>query len=68
MLFAASTSMSKQNNRNPNHYDSTRNHPGEGVVNEEEKEKFQKLKEPRGREGDSNFIPGEKPVGEKSGQ
>ena len=58
--------MSKQNNRNPNFYDSTRNHPGEGVLNEEEKEKFEKGRPPEGREGDRNFIPGEAPVGEKS--
>lgn len=58
--------MSKQNNRNPNFYDSTRNHPGEGVVNEKEKEKLEKGREPQGRQGDRNFIPGEAPVGEKS--
>ena len=58
--------MSKINNRNPGQYDSTRNHPGEGIVHEEERQEFEKGQEPQGREGDRNFIPGEKPVGEKS--
>ncbi len=66
MPFAEMTGMSKQNNRNPGQYDSTRNHPGEGVLNEAEKQKFEKIKESQGREGERNFIPGEKPVGEKS--
>ncbi len=57
--------MSKQNNRNPNFYDSSRNHPGEGVVHQRLKEKSQKRREARGKEGRPNFIPGEAPVGEK---
>ena len=66
MPFAVWVGMSKQNNRNPGQYDSTRNHPGEGVVNDQEKKKFEKGRESQGQEGDRNFIPGEEPAGEKS--
>lgn len=58
--------MSKQNNRNPNFYDDgTRNHPGEGIEHEKEKHEFNENREPKGKSGDANFIPGEAPVGEK---
>jgi hypothetical protein len=59
--------MSKHNNRNPNFYDDgTRNHQGEGIVHEDHKHKLNEEKRPEGKEGQPNFIPGEKPVGQKS--
>ncbi|HUP46784.1 MAG TPA: hypothetical protein VM779_14860 [Thermoanaerobaculia bacterium] len=63
--------MSKQNNVNPDHYyDGDRNRQGEGIVQHEHKQRLreneQDLKERK--EGEPNFIPGEAPVGEKSGQ
>ena len=57
--------MSKQNNVNPgNYYDGGRNHQGEGIVHENEKRQLNEKREHQGKEGQSNFIPGEKPVGE----
>lgn len=61
--------MSKYNNVNPNfYYEGDRNHQGEGIVQEEHKEKLSqnKKKATEGKEGEPNFIPGEAPVGEKS--
>ena len=63
--------MSKQNNVNPGvYYDGDRNHQGEGIVQEEHKERLRQneKKAKEGKEGEPNFIPGEAPVGEKSGQ
>jgi hypothetical protein len=61
--------MSKQNNINPGvYYDGDRNHQGEGIVHEEHKSKMnEQQRQSEGKEGERNFIPGEKPVGEKSG-
>ena len=59
--------MSKQNNVNPNfYYEGDRNHQGEGIVHEEHKSRMSESKKNEGEEGAPNFIPGEKPVGEKS--
>ncbi len=58
--------MSKQNNRNPNFYDSSRNHPGEGIAPEQRKQPQRGApRRSQGKEGQPNFIPGEPPVGEK---
>ena len=59
--------MSKQNNVNPgNYYEGDRNHQGEGIVHEDHKRKLNEelAREHQGKEGQPNFIPGEKPVGE----
>jgi hypothetical protein len=65
--FAVLRGMSKQNNRNPNFYDDgTRNHQGEGIEHEREKQEYGTKQQPQGKAGDANFIPGEAPVGEKS--
>ena len=61
--------MSKSNNVNPNfYYEGDRNHQGEGIVQEEHKEKLaqNKKKATQRKEGEPNYIPGEAPVGEKS--
>ena len=61
--------MSKYNNVNPSvYYDGDRNHQGEGIVQEDHKQDLVEntKKATEGREGQPNFIPGEKPVGEKS--
>jgi hypothetical protein len=60
--------MSKYNNVNPNFYkDGGRDHtegPDKGDVHEEPKQAPEQQKR-QGKEGQPNFIPGEKPVGEK---
>lgn len=69
MPFAVATAMSKQNNTNPNfYYDGDRNHQGEGIVQEEHKERLRQNDKnaTKGKEGQPNFIPGEAPVGETS--
>ncbi len=60
--------MSKHNNTNPNfYYDHGRNHPGEGVTYDKNKQDVKKAgRRARGKEGDRNFIPGQRPVGEKT--
>ena len=59
--------MSKANNTNPNfYYDGDRNHQGEGIPQEHNKEEMNENRKSEGQEGQANFIPGEKPVGEKS--
>lgn len=61
--------MSKKNNANPDfYYDRGRNHQGEGILQEENKEKLNENREREENEGSPNFIPGQRPVGEKSGQ
>jgi hypothetical protein len=61
--------MSKKNNANPDfYYDRGRNHQGEGILQEQNREKLNESKKTEGNEGEPNFIPGEKPVGEKSGK
>lgn len=58
--------MSKQNNNNPNFYkDGTRNHQGEGIPQEHNREEMSENKA-RQSEGKKNFIPGEAAVAEKS--
>lgn len=61
--------MSKANNRNPDFYDEgTRNHQGEGIQQESNKQRLaqEKAREhSEGKPGDRNFIPGAAPVGEK---
>ena len=68
MPFAPFFFMSKYNNMNPDHYyEGDRNHQGEGIVQEEHKQKLRESeKQQQGREGQPNFIPGQAPVGEKS--
>ena len=67
MPFALIRGMSKQNNSNPNfYYEGDRNHQGEGIVQEDHKQKLKESEKQQGKEGDRNFIPGEAPVGEKS--
>jgi hypothetical protein len=60
--------MSKTNNVNPNFYkDGGREHtegPDKGDVREEPKPEARR-EERQGKEGQPNFIPGEKPVGQK---
>ena len=59
--------MSKPNNANQGAYkDGDRNHQGEGIVHEEEKQDFRNVEKRQGQQGEGNFIPGEAPVGEKS--
>ncbi|MBK5259600.1 MAG: hypothetical protein JJE51_08400 [Thermoanaerobaculia bacterium] len=58
--------MSKNNNMNPGqYYDGDRNHQGEGIVQEDHKEKLKEAEKRQGKEGEKNFIPGEAPAGEK---
>lgn len=58
--------MSKNNNMNPGqYYDGDRNHQGEGIVQEDHKERLRETEKREGKEGEKNFIPGEKPAGEK---
>ncbi len=58
--------MSKNNNMNPGqYYDGDRNHQGEGIVQEDHKEKLKEAEKRQGKEGEKNFIPGEAPTGEK---
>ena len=68
MPFAVSVPMSKLNNVNPNFYkDGGRDHtegPDKGDVREKPKQE-QPDKKHQGKEGQPNFIPGQKPVGEK---
>ncbi len=59
--------MSKQNNMNPgNYYDGDRNHQGEGIPQEHNKQELaeQEAKRRQGKAGEPNFIPGAAPVGE----
>jgi hypothetical protein len=59
--------MSKQNNVNPgNYYEGDRNHQGEGIVHEDHKDRLNqdRARQQQGKEGDANFIPGAKPVGQ----
>jgi hypothetical protein len=59
--------MSKQNNNNPNFYkDGTRNHQGEGIPQEHNREEMSENRKAQQNKGEKNFIPGEAPVGEKS--
>ena len=59
--------MSKQNNTNPNfYYDGDRNHQGEGIPQEHEKEEMSKAKVEQDKKNERNFIPGEAPLGKKS--
>lgn len=70
MPFAPGMAMSKQNDVNPGqYYDGDRNHQGEGIVQEEHKQKLkeqQKSEGKQGQQGQPNYIPGEAPAGEKS--
>ena len=69
MRFAELSSMSKQNNTNPNYYkDGDRNRQGDGIVHEEHKDHLSqnKANQSAGKEGQPNFIPGAAPVGKKS--
>ena len=61
--------MSKQNNVNPGQYQTAgREHttgPDGGDIHEEQKQNLTQAKSKlQGQPGQSNFIPGEKPVGE----
>lgn len=59
--------MSKQNNNNPSRYkDGTRNHQGEGIPQEHNREEMSESLKAQQSKGEKNFIPGEAPVGEKS--
>lgn len=59
--------MSKKNNVNPNfYYEGDRNRQGEGIVQEEEKQKLKESEKHDRKQGRRNFIPGEAPVGETS--
>ena len=61
--------MSKKNNANPGLYkDGDRNHQGEGILQEEHKERMaqDRKHQPQKEGGQPNFIPGEAPVGQKS--
>lgn len=61
--------MSKANNTNPDfYYDGDRNHQGEGIPQEQNKEEMNKNRKSQGKEGQPNFIPGEAPVGEKKSE
>ena len=69
MPFALVFPMSKQNNANQNRYkEGDRNHQGEGIVQEEHKRELKETEKKQGQQGEKNFIPGEAPVGEKSGK
>lgn len=59
--------MSKKNNMNPDfYYEGDRNHQGEGILQERNKQELaeQEAKRRQGKAGEPNFIPGAKPVGE----
>lgn len=58
--------MSKQNNNNPTQYkDGGRNHQGEGILQERNREEMSENRKSLEEEGQRNFIPGQAPVGEK---